>query len=368
MDTPNRLTAVPNPTGGRILEMDALRGLAAVAVVLFHYTTRYDELFGHASAMPFSLPYGFFGVDLFFMLSGFVILMTLQRTPSSLKFAWGRFSRLYPTYWAAALLTFVVVSIFGLPGQEVSPVHALVNVTMLQGLLRVPHIDGAYWSLQAELIFYLNMLLLYRLGCFRRPEWTVIVWVGLGILLGLLLEPLSLAFPIAGLLLSKFITISSLKFIPLFAIGIVIFQSDKIGKQTPLSLVAIATCCFAIFLTDGIFAALLDASLAGVLAMAIGGRLRFLSAGPFVWLGAISYSLYLVHQNIGYIIIRSAESVGVTPMIAVLIASTATLMIAAAMHYGVERPSMNYLRNVDLRAIGKRWIASRRSVRVDPTA
>ena len=364
----NRRPAVIHASRGRILEMDALRGLAAVAVVLFHYTTRFEELFGHASTMSFTVPFGFYGVDLFFMLSGFVILMTLQRTPSSLKFAWGRFSRLYPTYWAAALLTFAVVSIFGLPGQEVSLVQAAVNVTMLQGLLQVPHIDGAYWSLQAELIFYCNMLLLYRMGCFRRPELTVIVWVGLALVLGLLLDPLTVAYPVAGSLLSKFITISSLKFIPLFAVGIVIFQSEKDGKSAPLSMIAIATCCFAIFWTHGIFAALVDASLAVLLTLAIGGRLRFLAAKPFVWLGAISYSLYLVHQNIGYIVIRWAESVGVAPTIAVVIASVVALVIAAAMHYGVERPSMNYLRNVDLRAIGRRWIGSRRSISADANA
>ena len=71
----------------RILELDALRGLAAVAVVFYHYTTRYGQLFGHRDSLTVSLPWGHYGVDLFFMLSGFVILMTLERTANSWKFA-----------------------------------------------------------------------------------------------------------------------------------------------------------------------------------------------------------------------------------------------------------------------------------------
>ena len=83
---------------GRVLELDALRGLAALAVVFYHYTTRFDQLFGHTFPLPWSVSWGHYGVDLFFMLSGFVILMTLERTSDSWKFAWGRFSRLYPAY------------------------------------------------------------------------------------------------------------------------------------------------------------------------------------------------------------------------------------------------------------------------------
>ena len=106
-------------SGGRIIELDALRGLAAMSVVLFHFTTRYEELFGRANPLPLNFGWGDFGVDLFFMLSGFVILMTLERTSHSLKFAWGRFTRLYPAYWAAVALTFGAVAVFGLAGQEV---------------------------------------------------------------------------------------------------------------------------------------------------------------------------------------------------------------------------------------------------------
>ena len=81
----------------RLTELDSLRGIAAMAVVLFHYTTRFTELYGHTAPPVFSVPLGHLGVNLFFMISGFVIFMTLERTLTSRDFIISRFSRLNRT-------------------------------------------------------------------------------------------------------------------------------------------------------------------------------------------------------------------------------------------------------------------------------
>jgi peptidoglycan/LPS O-acetylase OafA/YrhL len=345
---------VDRPATPRIYELDALRGLAAVAVVLFHYTTRYDDLFSHRGALPFAMPGGYFGVDLFFMLSGFVILMTLERTADSWKFAWGRLTRLYPAYWVAGLITFTVVSLCGLPGQEVTPLEAVVNLTMIQGLLKTPHIDGAYWSLQAELIFYANMLLLYRLGAFRRVELTTICWVVTGVAAQLLLPFVQDLWPAAGSLLSKFTTITSLKYIPLFGLGLLIYSQRRQHMASWLYWFALSLCCLGIGLIDGVTAALTDAGLAGVLWLAVSGRAPGLAARPLVWLGAISYTLYLTHQNIGYVLIRNLESRGASPLMAIIIACVASVVLATCLHRCVERPSMRLLRNWKLPSLRSR--------------
>ena len=70
----------------RVVELDALRGLAALAVVAFHYTTLYGELYGHSGPPPLSFGFGNYGVHLFFLISGFVIFMTLERTRSAMDF------------------------------------------------------------------------------------------------------------------------------------------------------------------------------------------------------------------------------------------------------------------------------------------
>ena len=348
---------------GRNLELDALRGLAAVAVVLFHYTTRYQQLFGHQESLAASFPWGHYGVDLFFMLSGFVILMTLERTAESWKFAWGRFSRLYPTYWAAAALTFVIVSACGLPGQEVSVGEALVNLTMVQASLGTPHIDGAYWSLQAELIFYGNMLVLYRLGAFQRPAVTVVCWLALACGVHLLQSYAVTAWPLGAALLSKLATIGSLKFIPLFGIGVLFYamqrpekgsEPHRDGKFLKLSRVGLVGCLVAIGCWEGTTTLVIDTLLATLLWLAISRRLPMLASRPLVWLGAISYSLYLTHQNIGYVLIRNLESLEIGPLKAIVIAIAVALCLGGCLHRWIERPSIQQFRKVDFTSLARR--------------
>ena len=99
----------------RLVEVDALRGLAALAVVLFHYTTRFTELFAPNPPPTFSFPDGHYGVNLFFIISGFVIFMTLEKTSRPMDFVVSRFSRLFPAYWVAIILTLSITHLLGLP-------------------------------------------------------------------------------------------------------------------------------------------------------------------------------------------------------------------------------------------------------------
>ena len=120
-------------SSARISSLDALRGIAALAVVLYHYTFRYNALYGHNFSLePLSvLKYGHLGVQLFFIISGFVIYLSIENTQSIKKFASNRFARLYPAYWCAVFVTFFTVMIFGLPGRDVSFSNMLVNLSVV---------------------------------------------------------------------------------------------------------------------------------------------------------------------------------------------------------------------------------------------
>src|ERR1700686_2691801 len=113
-----------------MLQLDVLLGIAALMVLLFHYTERFHELYGHAPGMVL-FTIGRQGVDLFFIISGFVIFMTIEKTRRGLDFVVSRFSRLFPAYWIAVSLTFFIVHVAGLPGREVTPSAALANLSML---------------------------------------------------------------------------------------------------------------------------------------------------------------------------------------------------------------------------------------------
>src|SRR4051812_19156660 len=98
----------------RLAALDGLRFLAALAVMFFHYTAAEKLLWGNPSRLEFPTMnlltrYGYLGVQLFFVISGFVILMTAYGRNVE-EFVASRFSRLFPAYWVAVLGTFVLQS------------------------------------------------------------------------------------------------------------------------------------------------------------------------------------------------------------------------------------------------------------------
>jgi peptidoglycan/LPS O-acetylase OafA/YrhL len=323
---------------GRLLELDVLRGLAALAVVLFHYTVRYGEVYGYPSPPAVRVPLGFYGVEVFFCISGFVIFMTLERVRAPLDFVIWRFSRLWPAYLAAILLTFTAVHLFALPGREISGLDALVNVTMIQGLLHVRSVDGAYWSLQVELIFYGWMFLAYLTGALRHIRVA---------------SCLALVPPVVYFLARRYLghdlsyTAGSLllvPYMPFFVIGLAAYdlhaRRGSPVKDLLLMLASIAVIALCHSAVEGAVAL----GAAAVLCLVVWGRLRVIAAGPLLFLGTISYTLYLLHQNIGYIVIRAAVQRGVPTNLAIGLAVTVSIALAAALTWTVEKPAQRWLR------------------------
>jgi hypothetical protein len=175
----------------RLAALDGLRLVAALAVAGFHYTTAW-RLDGHNLPQYF-LPhavhffvYGFLGVELFFLISGFVICMSSWgRTLGD--FFTSRVSRLYPAYWVAVLISSAVAICWPVKGAALGDrpggVQILVNLTMLQQPLGVSGVDGVYWTLFTELRFYLLMALLLRKGLtYRKTVVFCCVWMTLSVL------------------------------------------------------------------------------------------------------------------------------------------------------------------------------------------
>jgi peptidoglycan/LPS O-acetylase OafA/YrhL len=108
----------------RLFELDAMRGLAASSVLLFHFGV---------------FKYGCTGVDLFFIISGFVIFMSLEKSASLKRFWLSRLIRLFPSYWLSVIITIASVSLIG---HEVSKGLGFVigNVLMLQPLFKTTYI------------------------------------------------------------------------------------------------------------------------------------------------------------------------------------------------------------------------------------
>src|SRR5205085_8037449 len=119
-------------------------------------------LFGHPSELLVAVPWGHYGVQIFFGISGFVIFMTLDRTTTLADFAVSRVSRLYPAYWTAMFATTAVVLVAGMNNLLVSPGEFAADLTMMQGFVGLASVDGVYWTLGIELAFYFAMAGLFQ--------------------------------------------------------------------------------------------------------------------------------------------------------------------------------------------------------------
>ena len=281
--------------------LDALRGIAAVVVMLFHYLAGYHYEFGFSSAPVIAFEDGFFGVQLFFIISGFVIYYSITNSKNVPDFLIRRFIRLFPTYWCCMFITFAVVSYYSLsPIRETTFREALINLSMIQGLFSVKYVDTSYWSLQIELFFYFFVALIFSLGVQRFLNFILAGWLLLIVFYNFVYK-----IPGAGLLFN-------LQYGMLFVAGIA-FYKIKVLKQNNFFNHFIIVCSYIICLAVlrnmrgylfGISAVYI------VFYLAIYGMLPFLKNSVLLFLGKISYALYLIHDNIGMVVLQQLKMYG----------------------------------------------------------
>jgi peptidoglycan/LPS O-acetylase OafA/YrhL len=338
-------------SGKRIVRLDGLRFIAALCVVFFHFAFRGAA----AGVMPkLDLPgwlvsmsqYGYLGVSLFFMISGFVIAYSAEgRAP--LEFAAARFARLYPSHLAAVTLTFIVTIAFGAPAFTTGFVQYFANLSMFAPLFGQEFMDGAYWSIVLEIIFYFWVFLFLALGLFEKSgERIVLCWLLISLVneLFLGLKPLRFLFLTeysgffaAGVLIYR-LRAGKSGFIaaPLLALSFAIaVQTSLAGLKvisqkydTALSGAAASVLVFCIF---ALFYAATSPSRTRL-------PLRLLGVA-----GAATYPLYLLHQHIGYIAIsRLHGAVSDKALFVMVIAGLATA--AFTIWICVDRPMSAALR------------------------
>ena len=321
----------------RIGELDALRGLAAVAVMLFHYTGHYGKEVGHLDPPLFELALGNYGVQLFFMISGFVIFMTLEKTRTAMDFVVSRFSRLYPAYWTSLAISALFIYTIGIADQRLPLVDLAANVTMFQELLRYRHLDGAYWTLQVELLFYIQMLAWFLFGQLHRAHWIIVGWLGLS--LAYFVIPKFGVYPswtLGQLLITDHI--------PFFGLGILFYRMHQ-GEKGLFNHGLIAASIAVIGITRPAIYLPVAIVCTTVFYLFTYGRLKWLHSAPFTFLGAISYSLYLLHQAIGFDIIWHLEhGAQISSNVAIAVAIAVIVGLSCFVTFVVERPVMRWIR------------------------
>jgi peptidoglycan/LPS O-acetylase OafA/YrhL len=330
----------------RLDNIDALRGFAVLAVMLFHYTVQPVDYvrFDHP---VWSAYYGKFGVELFFVISGYCISMTAVRCPDLAKFWACRFSRLYPAYVAAILVTFTVVSIFGLPGLAVSGRQAVGNMLWLNAQHIVPYVDPVYWSLLVELKLYVAFgIVFYAVS--RRDRNPVLWWSLLCLIGGVVWKVDEI---VTGWQLTRY-TFSMVTFIfpysGFFLAGMLGFWWSSCNiwiRILALATYLIACVCLATTLTE---AAILMAIFP--VTMIVLSKQRLPIAAPVVFLGFTSYPLYLIHGCVGLVIIRETALIPweyarilLAIVVVVSIATILSLTIEHRFRRAIEEPVRRFL-------------------------
>ena len=328
----------------RLQEIDVLRGLAALAVLFSHYVPYWDR---YAYHIPVLVPnaVGYYAVSLFFIISGFVIFTTVERCDSVLEFAVLRFSRLYPTYWVS-LLIFTGVTVF-IVGQPLWLRGLLANATMLQQFLGYSHFDNVYWSLSVEMTFYFIVGALMTLGLNRKVQWFLTVWLVLAALWVLMFRtPGSVTSwgVVATERRDGIELFSAFDYCPFFALGILFYQAVRDGwAQAKAGLVVLAL--FVEYLLAGWEGFAVAVMFTLLFWLALNGWMRFLVNRVTLWLGTISYSLYLTHRNLGYLLLSWLHERGIGSIAAIAITLLLALTLATALTYAVERPASAAIRS-----------------------
>lgn len=326
----------------RLHVLDAFRALAISAVLVCHYFASWGppqyprNLYGYQYTYPIWLGWGALGVEFFFIISGFVIFMTLERCESLFEFWLRRFARLYPAYVVALALTFCVANTIG-------PVEfASTSADLLSGLtFTTPFIAGAkfvdqvYWSLIVELQFYIAIGLIYVVASKRfAAAWTLYVGA-------------SLACWFIGTTYGVHVLVSFanriflLPYLAHFTLGIAFYflYSGRAGGGRTLALVALLT--YVVVAGRAPVAWHVVHSVMVVLfVLFLWGKLGWIATRPLRFLGEISYSLYLIHAYVGIILIALlTRQLGAPDFVAAVVATLICVGLSYGLTTAVEKPA-----------------------------
>lgn len=320
----------------RLPGVDAMRGLAALAVCLFHWE---HIAFGTPNAAQV-FRYGLLGVEFFFMISGFVIMMVVARGATPGRFCLARAIRLYPAYWASVLVTALYVLLVA----KYDLATVLVNLTMLQSFLSVPNITNPYWTLAFEIGFYLAMALVLKAGWLPRIEALSLAWLAAALAYRLA-APGAMAFDAERPLAQLAYILVAPQFAPFFVTGMMLYRM-RTGEIGAAGWLALALALALTFLGRGDFAQVpgavyggLSLAMAGALALAARIRVAGRALGALAWLGLVSYPLYLLHCSLANLAALAGPALGIPASVAVLASAPLSVVAAWLVHLRIERPA-----------------------------
>ncbi len=322
----------------RISILDGFRSLAILSVLLFHFFSRYIPPLNKTSLYPYKNAYdyfgfGRFGVEFFFIISGFVIFFTLDNTINFSSFWKKRFIRLFPSIVLASLITYIVFNLFDhsylFPSSHkienfipsvtfISPI--LLNNIFSTHNLNLNYINGAYWSLWPEIQFYLLVSVIY----YSNKEKFIKHFIFISVLLmsiNYIIENVQGSNRLNIRLSNNFLLNYSkwfqhgfnlIDFLQFFSLGVLfylLFKNKQLNHKTSnyvkLSLVFLLL--YTIYTGVGLQARVIYIIMIFLFFLFIYSPkwIGIFENKVLTDIGKSSYFLYLIHENIGVLIIYS---------------------------------------------------------------
>jgi peptidoglycan/LPS O-acetylase OafA/YrhL len=323
-----------------------LRGIAALLVVMFHLTRQ-----GADPTVPGFFLRGYLGVDLFFILSGFVLTHVYVREflaelswRAVGAFLWARVARVYPVH-----IFILAVLVIGHAAQDMSTLAVLENFLLVLVPWPVVMLNPPAWSVSAE--WYAYLLFPFMIGPLWRCNGRIAAALCGALLIGL---DIFIAASFGGDLRHVAEGWSALaRALPEFVIGVITYRAFSDGGlarhwQSDATFVAIAVALLlaAALPNDVVVVALLPPLLLAAVSNA-GVATRLLNVRPLRWLGDISYSIYL-GQALAFSVVATLSATWVGPWLGLtglrILAVAATFAIATLTYRAVEVPCRSLLR------------------------
>ncbi len=351
----------------RIDILDSFRFLAIISVILYHYYSRWtipahtQNLYPYGNSYAGYFQYGYLGVEFFFMISGFVILYTLEKSGTYGGFLIKRFIRLFPPMLLCSIVTYLLVILLDkdnlFPVFHSSPHGFLPGLTFSNTKIwsdifpdkNWAYIDGAYWSLHTEVTFYLISGLIY----FSNRKNFISNWLVFSTIIiaanalhihvfpnnviltdffnHFMLADYIIFFTVGILSYAYFFKKTLTKWNVILSIFLILYEYHHYTYNwSILLIISLSTLLFAIFAFKPSY-------------------LGFLKMKIFQRIGIISYTVYLFHQFAGVILINKISAIikleFLTPFIPLLVILL-VLLFAEFSYRFYEKPVSAYLKKI----------------------
>jgi peptidoglycan/LPS O-acetylase OafA/YrhL len=322
----------------RLAFLDFLRCVAAFSVLIQHVFEKSFPAFIHFTTYYFQ--FGLFGVILFFLTSGFIIPVSLEKGASLKTFWIHRIFRLYPLYILSIISVLLTIYFGAYRVQFPDPKTIIINLLMFQHFLGKPDILGLYWTLCLELFFYFIISVVFVLGYIKKSVFLASIFLGISFFVGVVVigyfhtfrSGWGMIFYLSTMFMGTLFyrldnkELSFRTFIVMIILAMLVLLSNTYinlyGHDKPeliggSSFIPVTTAVIGAYLT--FFAVAV-----------IGKNVKF--PRFLVFLGVISYSIYLVQGTV----ITATFGMADTPLLA-FIKIVATVLISFVTYLFVEK-------------------------------